>query len=630
MNRQEQSLTSLTLEQYGYPKGTLACQPPSLDLLNAGLVSTPELPKEFSQDSRLLEQARERRDLHEQFNTIFAKVPDVSMDWEEAISSNLITSEEVRAVYERLADFLNRDKNNRRLILYLPFELLLAQSAQNLVGKETWERLRQSYTTAWIHTLFETDIRANYVDGDIPEPELRRGEIQEVHKAAHLIPELLANKWIDADTINAVIEVCEDPNIVRDIKAGLRSATARGIDTGTHKSDGPRIRNSQQDTQFEMELTLETIKIDLQRHVRLYSDSSALVQPMTKPRLRWEKEDRYEKIVDRGAKLLSRAYLGTDFSPQDLRGRVPDRMVIRSVIAFTESQAVQDIEIARSFFTRQQSILEEMWTTGSIEEKNELYSGWSHLANLGVIEDDYLHQFGLRLPKPGEPTSFDLNDFSHSEYRGLNSALTLIKQDESLREIVPALFFLWGSPSKGYPTLKSDRDYIGSVNIDLADSDAIRRAKTKVAQALDGSEYLLTFSTRREDGVLKFVHPADKEKGTISPTVTQPLFGSIWIGDEATIKDVKTSLFRQFLDLSRFGSEEEKQSARSQLLRRLEGETIRARLLQRGYRFFYPNAIPADIKQDTDIDGNSDFWDPGFRRIATKLFLSKVFLPDLS
>ena len=30
------------------------------------------------------------------------------------------------------------------------------------------------------------------------------------------------------------------------------------------------------------------------------------------------------------------------------------------------------------------------------------------------------------------------------------------------------------------------------------------------------------------------------------------------------------------------------------------------------------------------IDWKSDYWDPGYRRIATKLFLSRVFLPDLS
>ena len=69
--------------------------------------------------------------------------------------------------------------------------------------------------------------------------------------------------------------------------------------------------------------------------------------------------------------------------------------------------------------------------------------------------------------------------------------------------------------------------------------------------------------------------------------------------------------------------------ARKIWMRELERDTLLYRLLHKGYARLNTEQGGITTRNGNDIDQNSMFWDSGYRRLATKLFITKVFLPIL-
>lgn len=130
-------------------------------------------PKEILHDPKIRAQAKLRTDLLEALN----KPPD-------------------KHLYNLLADFLEADSLHRRIILYLPFELLPHKSF-------ALKRFVETYRNYWYQSLSTCDVAENFIDGDVLEEELRTEPLERVVKAAHLIPHLLEKKLI------FMSEICE-------------------------------------------------------------------------------------------------------------------------------------------------------------------------------------------------------------------------------------------------------------------------------------------------------------------------------------------------------------------------------------------------------------------------------------
>jgi hypothetical protein len=69
--------------------------------------------------------------------------------------------------------------------------------------------------------------------------------------------------------------------------------------------------------------------------------------------------------------------------------------------------------------------------------------------------------------------------------------------------------------------------------------------------------------------------------------------------------------------------------ARMVWLGELERDVLQYRLMHKGYRRFFPPRGGIDRFRAQGLDPESVFWDSGYRRLATKLFVSRVFLPQL-
>lgn len=116
---------------------------------------------------------------------------------------------------DELADFYNSlsqiisEKDYRRLILYLPFEVLLDKNMKlddyELV--KSVDYFKQTYLKSWCELLNIHDMRANFVDGDILESEARSCDPPRVVKAAHLIPWLVRSGTININDVKELIQV---------------------------------------------------------------------------------------------------------------------------------------------------------------------------------------------------------------------------------------------------------------------------------------------------------------------------------------------------------------------------------------------------------------------------------------
>ena len=98
-------------------------------------------------------------------------------------------------IYYTLIRFL-LDPETRRIILYLPFGIL----------KDAPLDFRETYLDVWYEMLGVMDVRENFHEGDILEPEARPdGRLERVVKCAHLTPWLIEAGYLTSRDIKEII-----------------------------------------------------------------------------------------------------------------------------------------------------------------------------------------------------------------------------------------------------------------------------------------------------------------------------------------------------------------------------------------------------------------------------------------
>jgi len=108
---------------------------------------------------------------------------------------------------------------------------------------------------------------------------------------------------------------------------------------------------------------------------------------------------------------------------------------------------------------------------------------------------------------------------------------------------------------------------------------------------------------------------------------THILFGAAWEGNENIITELRKKLLAPYMYDT--GEVIEGQDARTLYLGEIERDTLQYRLMHKGYERFYPSYGGIHTPHADEIDGDSMFWDSGYRQLATKLFASRVFLPKI-
>lgn len=239
-----------------------------------------------------------------------------------------------------------------------------------------------------------------------------------------------------------------------------------------------------------------------------------------------------------------------------------------------------------------------------------------------------LTSLGITLPALAGPFSENLKPMKE-ELSRLENILNLIKTNPGLSKYLYPVILIFGSRLKGYGSKDADLDLSVLVKPGTPSSD------------LDQIQALIkkTFSQEKTIGeIIEFWLEKDgdnlqvRDFETFNALLgesywTHVLFGAIWEGDPKTIRELREKLLVPYL------SETKKiihgRNARGLYLEELERDTLQYRLMHRGYEQFFPRRGGLNAPHGDQVDGESMFWDSGYRQTATKLFVSRVFLPKV-
>lgn len=455
-------------------------------------------PESIKNSDKLKTEAEERRKLVVDLNSLFAKVPQADMELADALEQHLIDQSDLDRVHEGLTEILEADPGNARLILYLPFELLINASDQ----------FKTSYMEHWRELLSTNDVRANFNDGDIIEPELRDGPLDYVVKAAHLIPELVARKFLTVFEVIGIAKNNPDTILADSIADSALVLADRGLISEKDLAELPAPKPRQKIT--------------------------APKESWPEARLAWAKK-----------------------AAQENHGPLPNKKPV----------------LNRSF-----------------ADQPEIIS---------------------------------------AEVAAITPALEKLERDPKLAEQLYPATILFGSRLKGYGAPEADLDLAVFIKpeVDIADRPNLQKEVNELFPTEDTKNQLVEFwLTENADGlaVRDFPNP---DVRLADESWVHILFGGAWCGNKQTIKELYEKLLPNYLY-----SKDKKidgRDARQIWLEELEREALQYRLMHKGYDRYFPEQGRPETAHADLIDGQSAFWDSGYRRLATQLFLQRVFLPQL-
>ena len=494
------------------------------------------------------------------------------------------------ALWDGLSDFLREDENHSRLLLYLPFEVL---PGANETGPAA-QKFREMYWQSWIRLLHQSEPRANFVDGDILEPGLE--EPERISKAGHLTGELLARNIITPSDVIALLQAMEDKILLQSLAEGAIVAHDRGLLESEDWNKAKTLIDS------KLGLITRPNKSD-----KFYNNPDS--EGISEGRKRWLKRQEKEKLDNETASRLAIEIL------EGLEHGVPEpRVAVLTFIKMGKILAAGNLEKARRLIN-QDELLRVLWDSDIPEVKDAIVGGLNQWMGLGIVSQEYLDSFGVKF--------IDLTDVKNdeSEFDDLAQSAQKIKEHPILSEYLYPGFLVFGSRVKGYADIGADLDAAMFFKPETAfekRDEILEILKTEFPELKN--ENLMEFWTTREKGRLRFKIPVENTRIFIGEDQVHFLLGGLWVENDRDLDEIRADILHYYL--------EEKEQYRELLLGLLEVDAVLCRVLHKGYRKLNPIYAREKTVNSDLIDGDSDFWDPGYRRVATKLFLSKVFLPS--
>lgn len=503
-----------------------------------------------------------------------------------ALEARLITEEQAQGFYDALSGLL-QDTDNKRLALYLPLELLPDNRWQpeDAALRSSLQQCAASYRTAWYSLLSSHDVRANFIDGDVLETDHRVADVPRVVKAAHLMPALYERGLLSADELWSIAEYEGDPILHHSVAEALAALHNITYDTPGHQED-----------------TL----------------------PMTERRKAWlAEQDMEAEIAAEAARL--QASFAHDVVPDDLelRSTVQQQAFVVGVYNAVAAAAEREHAAASRMYRQQAGTLHTIWKQGSVAVRERLAGAFRRLKRLGIIDAEQLQEYDIATPELGAPLSEHLTDMQ-SDVAQLRDITERIATNPHLSRMVYPVAILGGSRFKGYGGLQSDTDVSVCIRPEVPQSEreALRSALAR-SFAVGGTAYepMEFWLQATQNGGLRVrddvpdAHMADKYW-------THLLFNGAWIGDEQAMTELQQRLLPAY-----FSSTDQD---RDFYIQRLEQDLLQYRLMHKGYARHYPLLPRSEASRHPAIDGDSVFWDPGYRQVATRLFVRHVFLPKIT
>ncbi len=502
--------------------------------------------------------------------------------------------------YDLLSEYLENNPEYHRLLLYFPFEFIPEKiSIGNATIKKAEQRFRDIYFSIWKSLLSFYDVRANFIDGDILEGEKK---LERVVKAAHFIPILIRKGLLDQKELKKIRDTNDD--ILK-------------------KSITDIIRSSRTETIIRKNIfSLDDIKENLS--LNILSINLNEFKPATEKRLKWLQEKNRQNYIIKAGRRICELSKDKDIvadlasSLYTYETSAIKEAVMEGIREMIEDAAKTSLSQAKMIFRNFEQYLlpikdDENLNRNLIKLLNRLY-------RLKVITKEQVEDFNVIIPNLSG--SFLKNIQDNFDERLFKNILSDFERHGLLNYILP-IIIVFGSRLKGYGNSKSDTDvgiFVRTM-VNLDERPEIRNSIKEIISDNGLNGEVMDFWLN-DYGISDYI---DEVPVTGRSYWTNILFNSAWIGEKIVIKEMYSRI------LTKYFSDDKKilgLLARNRFLEYMEHDLLQYRLMHSGYDNFFPPFTNYD-QTPKGTDTNSAFWSPGYRGLATELFLNKVFLPKL-
>jgi predicted nucleotidyltransferase len=627
---------------------TISSAPPAVESFASLALAEKIWPPEITQDAEFRRQLETRKVVNERLDVIVANRPRPDMSLAEAIAEKLLTEKQVADFYDSLADLFENEPEYKRLALYLPFEFLPSKDWQtDSKGlSAAARRFAAAYLAAWHNLLITHDVRANFVAGDILEADSLAGRLPRVVKAAHLIPVLVKKGLLSLAEVFDLLETSEDETLRRSIADTLPLLAAWGF---IGHADLLRLEASADIFVREVAAEIETPKAEKIQsktitlaavgkniHRAFEQIEAEKYSDITPSRERWLRQEKKRRAIETLGTAIKNSLrqnkLNATETEQFFAAETEpagQQSFINGLRKAIEAKAANDLESARKFYAEYRELLFSFWKKNETSLHEELAKTFRRLHVLGIVDDQQLKTLGLTIPALAGPFSENLPLMKKemTEIREIVGAME--KDPEMMKYIYPAVL-VFGSRLKGFSSESSDIDVAIFIRPETSPSDQEKmRAllkKTFAHEKIQGK--VVEFWLENTSGGFAVRNIDENDPAVAVNSWIYLLFGSAWEGKMETITELHNKLLVPY-----FYNQEKSLTdrlARNLYLEQLEHDSLQYRLMHKGYEKIFPPFGGLPTEPAERIDGQSMFWDSGYRQTATKLFARRVFLPKIS
>lgn len=445
------------------------------------------------------------------------------------------SSENAEEFYGLMTQLLKTD-NNDRFLLYCPTEIIPDLSKHGLLNQNMRDFL-VAYLDSWFRTLNFIDIRANFIDGDIPDVELLDRHTDKIIQSSFIAKDLLEKKILSSKYFNGLL---------------LR----KDFDTSFHDLLSRKIKH------------FPFISVNYNNfnvYVADFIDSGLAffndIKGVSHKRIEWLKSE-------------SRAFRINEISQN------VDLNLIQDYDDLSDD-AIDVVVNAISYqFRRNNNIIHDhLDRLLSWKDRDSVRFLICKLHNYNNSYD-YLKDFDYECPDFCANQKVDHLPFDFFAFNKISDL------------IYPAVI-LYGSRIKGYSGTESDHDIAVVLRNGVSDND-----HSKIDLVF--GQKVLKFKTLNNHSRISIIDHNHHDPLSGSCDDSHVLFNGVWVGDGQSIRFLYANMLKH---LNCSGD-----SFRAPL----ERDLLQYRLLHRGYESF-------------NFIDKPTFFDIGYRCVASKLFLSKIF-----
>jgi predicted nucleotidyltransferase len=549
-------------------------------------------------------------------------------DIEALLKEGILREDEALLFYNRLAQFFETAEQSARLVLYFPFELIPPTTLH--INNEQLSGAMQRFTTVfmkqWRAMLSVRDVRANFVDGDVLEVELRSGDLRRVVKAAHLIPMLVGKGLVSVDDVLRMATDSSDAVLQASVGDTLPVLHAFGY---VKQELLAKYGLSIPDQVREPSPTPRSCKEIYDSFV--HDEGVALVVPgdATAARRAWLEKQYTNQLIQHTGEQLALVFktrATVDLTDEMLQSETFAQACVIGLRRACERIGAEHAQDAKDLFDSYAPLLSRLTQTLHKDSRDVVRGMFSSLVALRVLPADGRAENA----PPTFTTSLVTNlERVHEDVRILREQALSIARHPYLSTKVFPVALLFGSQIKGYglPTADVDIGIFVRPGTLLAERPAIQKALTHVFEHHKIQGKAVEFWLDAVGDEWRVHDSSNPDRMMADSSWTHVLCGAAWCGNRDTIKELQRRVLSRY---TKAPHTNEEVNERARWLEEMERDFLQYRLLHRGYAQYAPPLTPSALLACPTIDGSSTFWDSGYRRTATEIFIRRVFLPSCS